>query len=81
MHTGPFAATVGLKQARVMEGMAEVLPETLQLKIHPLALFPTELPLMGPTGPSVARVGLERARPVEGIAEVLARLSSIKTNL
>ena len=70
--TGPSAATVGLKWARQVEVMMEVLDEALQLKNDPLAPFPTELPLAGPSGPLAAMVGLEQGRPVEGIAYVLA---------
>ena len=58
------AAKLRVKQARWVVGIAEVLAKALQLKNNPLAQFPTELPLNGPTGPSAAKVWLEQARSV-----------------
>ena len=52
------AAIVGLERARLVEGMAEVLAETLRFKNDPLALFPMKLTLIGPTRVQAATVGL-----------------------
>ena len=63
---------MGLKWARQVEMMREVLDKALWVKNYPLALFPMELPSTRPTRVPAATLRLEQARRAEGMAEVLA---------
>ena len=77
--TGPSAATVGLKLARQVKVIMEVIDEALWLKNSPgsvrsicHALFAMELPSTRPTRVPAATVRLEQARRAEGMADELA---------